>query len=407
LDAGFQDAIMNLPMEQKRTVSIRTGGGADLAFALVVLAAFFATFNSIKNASVVEIFLMISLGIAYSTVGIYGYAFANRSTIFLYKLAYFAIQIILAGLVVNLGNAQNFNMMIFLPLAGHSIVMLSQLWAYGVNFSLIIAYFLFIIPLPGGWGLAWTGFPIFFAALIFIVAFTQMAVSEEKSRSEVERLVKQLEDANQRLRKYAIQVDELATTRERNRLAREIHDGLGHYLTTINMQIQAALAVMGKDNRKAKDALSTAQNMTHDALDDVRQSVAALRASPDEDLPLNERIINLTSNLPSSGITPTFEVIGEPRALSPQITLTIFRTAQEGINNACKHAKATKVHITLDFSDPISVTLSMQDNGIGSDVTTGGFGLIGLRERAHFLNGNLTTRTTPGQGFELEIKLPT
>jgi hypothetical protein len=72
LDAGFQDAIMNLPMEQKRTVSIRTGGGADLAFALVVLAAFFATFNSIKNASVVEIFLMISLGIAYSTVGIYG-----------------------------------------------------------------------------------------------------------------------------------------------------------------------------------------------------------------------------------------------------------------------------------------------------------------------------------------------
>jgi signal transduction histidine kinase len=234
-----------------------------------------------------------------------------------------------------------------------------------------------------------------------------MAVSEEKSRSEVERLVKQLEDANQRLRKYAIQVDELATTRERNRLAREIHDGLGHYLTTINMQIQAALAVMGKDNRKAKDALSTAQNMTHDALDDVRQSVAALRASPDEDLPLNERIINLTSNLPSSGITPTFEVIGEPRALSPQITLTIFRTAQEGINNACKHAKATKVHITLDFSDPISVTLSMQDNGIGSDVTTGGFGLIGLRERAHFLNGNLTTRTTPGQGFELEIKLPT
>jgi hypothetical protein len=153
LDAGFQDAIMNLPMEQKRTVSIRTGGGADLAFALVVLAAFFATFNSIKNASVVEIFLMISLGIAYSTVGIYGYAFANRSTIFLYKLAYFAIQIILAGLVVNLGNAQNFNMMIFLPLAGHSIVMLSQLWAYGVNFSLIIAYYSITWRL--GFGLDW------------------------------------------------------------------------------------------------------------------------------------------------------------------------------------------------------------------------------------------------------------
>ncbi len=88
------------------------------------------------------------------------------------------------------------------------------------------------------------------------MVFTQMALDEEKSRREVERLVDKLETANVKLRKYADEVEELAIIQERNRLAREIHDGLGHYLTTIHMQLQAAEVIIDKDRDKAMSAIT-------------------------------------------------------------------------------------------------------------------------------------------------------
>ncbi len=78
-----------------------------------------------------------------------------------------------------------------------------------------------------------------------------MAVNEERARAEIEKLYKELEGANNRLRDYVLKIEELAITKERNRLAREIHDGLGHYLTTVHMQIQAARAVMKLDSSKS------------------------------------------------------------------------------------------------------------------------------------------------------------
>jgi signal transduction histidine kinase len=385
---------------------IRTGGDADIAFAVVVLASYFTTFSILKSATTLQLLIMIALGVAYITTGIYGYAFVAKSGNVFFHIAYFVVQLILGGLIVSMGKGNGYSAMVLLPLAGHSVVLLPRNLRLVVNVAIVLTYAITLDLLAANWSLVWSGLPIFLAGQIFIIVFTQMAVSEEKARGEIEKLYNELEGANNRLREYALKVEELAITKERNRLAREIHDGLGHYLTTVFMQIQAARAVMKIDPQKGMDALGTAQNLTQEALIDVRRSVAALRDAPGDSLALQEEIQKMLKTCEGAGISANLQVIGSPRALTHQTLLTLYRAVQEGINNTCKHAHASCFEIKLDYSDIEKIKLELRDNGIGAEQFDGGFGLLGMRERVHMLNGDLSIQTTPGNGFTLDVLLP-
>jgi signal transduction histidine kinase len=385
---------------------IKTGAGADLAFAVVLLASYLATFSALQTASTMEILLMISLGIAYVSIGIYGYGFCARSDHLTIHLTYFAIQILLGGLIVYLAKGAGFNALILLPLAGHSVMLLRQWWMVSVNAMILTTYVVAVVSFANDWTAVFNGLPIFLAGQVFIVAFTQMAVNEEKARQEVERLATELADANQRLREYALQVEELAITKERNRLAREIHDGLGHYLTTVHMQIQAAQAVMSTDPQRSMEIMHTAQNVTQEALADIRRSVGALRSSVGEIMPLTEEIRKMLKGYEMTGLLTDFKVVGTPRHLDPKSHLTLYRAMQEGLNNITKHAAASRVSISLDYSDEQQVRLVIEDDGKGAEQFDGGFGLMGLRERTLLLMGEFNVSSTPGQGFMLEIGVP-
>ena len=274
------------------------------------------------------------------------------------------------------------------------------------NFSVILAYIFSTYLYSRDWNSVFGGLPVFLAGAVFIMVFTQMAVNEEKARTHVELLVDELEQVNQSLRGYAVQAEELAITRERNRLAREIHDGLGHYLTAIHMQIQAARALMHSSNLQVDETLFKAQNLAQEALVDVRQSVAALRASPGQDQPLPDVIEQMPGDCLESSVTSRFALLGDPRPLSPQAHLTLYRAAQEGLNNTRKHAQASHVEITLDYRDASHIRLEIQDDGSGSDNLEGGFGLLGIQERAHLLGGEVNLHSAKGQGFCLEVVLP-
>lgn len=382
------------------------GSDADLAFAVVVLASYFSTFSILQNASTFELLSMIGLGVAYIAVGIYGFAYAIRTDRVEVHLAYFVIQMILAGCIVFLGKGNGYNAMVLLPLAGHSVVLLPGHWRLVVNIAIVLTYAITLDLFTPNWGIVWSGLPIFLAGQIVIVVFTQMAVNEERARAEVEQLVSKLEDVNQRLRDFALQAEELAITKERNRLAREIHDGLGHYLTTIFMQIQAARAVMKGAPDRAQASLRTAQNMTQEALVDVRRSVAALRDIPGERLTLEEEIQRVLKGCEGSGIAPVLKVIGEPRTISPQTMLTLFRAVQEGVNNTCKHANAKHLSVTLDYTRDQFIRILIQDDGVGTNHLDGGFGLLGMRERVHLVKGDVSIVTSPGNGFQLEVNVP-
>jgi signal transduction histidine kinase len=146
--------------------------------------------------------------------------------------------------------------------------------------------------------------------------------------------------------------------------------------------------------------------LTQEALTEVRRSVAALRADPLMAKPLPATIESLLNELATSDVKTEFVLKGEPRPLQPQAELALFRIAQEALTNVRKHAQASRVILTLDYQ-PEAICLIVQDNGVGSQSSEGGFGLVGLQERAHLLDGTVSTQSEPGKSFTLEAKIPT
>jgi signal transduction histidine kinase len=243
-------------------------------------------------------------------------------------------------------------------------------------------------------------------ALAFTMVFAHIAVSSEKARAEVALLANKLTALNRRLGEYAIQAEELAATRERNQLARDIHDSVGHVLTAVNIQLSAARAMVSHDTESACQAIDKAQALTKQGLADIRSSVAALRLSPIENRSLPTAIGELVQSNDDPGCRATLRVSGTPRALAQTVATALYRAAQEGITNARKHAGAQEICIELDYRQKDSVRLAIVDDGGGADGLSGGFGLIGLRERAEILGGELNVQSSPGKGFQLTMRLP-
>jgi signal transduction histidine kinase len=245
----------------------------------------------------------------------------------------------------------------------------------------------------------------FLAGIVFVVVITELAVKEQRAKREVERLVAELKDANDKLREYADQVEELATLKERNRVAREIHDSLGHYLTVVIVQIEAAMAVFEKDRERSLDVLRKAQGLAQKGLTDVRRSVGALRASPTETHSLIDSLNTLIEECRVSGLSTEFQFTGTPRKLSPSAELALYRAAQEALTNVRKHSQARAATVTLNYSTD-SVWLKVHDDGVGATELTKGFGLVGMHERVQNLGGEVRITTAANQGFTLEVGLP-
>jgi signal transduction histidine kinase len=303
--------------------------------------------------------------------------------------------------------------LLLFPLASNALEMLPRPLAVGV-WAVLLGIFVGIAAILAGWAVAFSTGMVVAAGLAFVVAFTHFALSERTTRHEVERLAAELQAANQKLREYAAQVEDLATTKERNRLAREIHDSLGHYLTVINVQLEAAraLAEGGAPDAPTRmlAALDKAQSLAREGLGDVRRSVAALRAPAMEGRPLPEMLEALAEEARAAGLVTHVAVQGAPRPLPPATELALYRAAQEALTNIRKHARASRVDVRVEYGGDGRVRLSVRDNGVGAEPAAaeanGGFGLVGLRERLQLVGGELRVRTTPGEGFALEVEAP-
>jgi signal transduction histidine kinase len=373
----------------------------NVAFVIVVGASYAsataALIYSRRSVPAWEIAVLVAVGAAYLVVGTYGFAICRRSGSLLAGGGYFVVQLLLASALILLGGSSGELSLILLPLAGQSALLLSLRWMVPIC---ALIYLTLVMPLilRSRWVDAIAIAVIYGTGIVFVVVFTRVAASEREARTA-------LAEANQLLRDHASQVEELATTKERNRLAREIHDSLGHYLTVVNVQIGAAQAILDQDRPRALDHLSKAQALTQEGLAEVRHSVAALRAPPTESQPLREALAKLAAQWNVVGLRAEFVVAGRIRSLTPQVNLTLYRAAQEALTNVGKHAHATNVALHLDYRDS-SVHLRIKDDGVGSNNSKGGFGLLGVRERVQLLNGTVCVRTESGKGFALEVELP-
>jgi signal transduction histidine kinase len=241
---------------------------------------------------------------------------------------------------------------------------------------------------------------------VFVVVFSRLMRRERIARTNVERLVSELEAANARLREYATQAEDLATTKERNRVAREIHDSLGHFLTVVHVQLEAARTHLDSAPQLSRECLSRARRLTEEGLADVRRSVALLRTSPMEARPLRQGVSELVGEFRTSGVEGDLVVSGSPRPLAQAVEFALYRATQEALTNVRRHARASRVAIELTYEAAL-VRLSIRDDGVGATETDGGFGLLGLRERVQLVGGAVEVRTGAGQGFAIEVRVPT
>lgn len=378
---------------------------AFLVTALAALAS--AAVGLFARQQIAELLLLGGLGALFVLTGTLGNDWCQRLKSQRIVTLYFAIQVLLANAIIVIGREQALVALILFPLAAHGVMMLSSRGSYLLGTLLVVTALVSFGALESGrlistvvGGLALT------AGVVFSMVFTKVAVRENIARAEVERLNLELATANRKLREYAAQVQELAVANERNRLAREIHDSLGHYLTVINVQLEAAGQVFEHDPQKAVAAVRKAQTLAQEGLTDIRRSVAALRSAPLDNRPLPKAIENLVAELQASGMVAQFHLEGDLPDLSPQVELTLYRAAQEALNNVRKHAHASRVDVVLTAM-PDRLRIVVSDNGVGGKRTDGGFGLLGVRERVKLLGGTFVAQPLSNGGFEFAVEVPT
>jgi two-component system NarL family sensor kinase len=202
----------------------------------------------------------------------------------------------------------------------------------------------------------------------------------------------------------------LGALEERNRLAREIHDTLAQGLSAITMQLEAAdVHLEGQPAESARRAVQAALKLARKHLVEARRSVLDLRAATLGGRSLPEALADLLAEHESRWQLQTrLDVFGAGRPLPTRVEAGLYRIVQESLANVARHARAQTVLVTLTQA-PNQVQLVVEDDGIGFDVAqtaAGGYGLIGLSERAHLLGGRLEVKSTPGAGTRLEVEVP-
>lgn len=223
------------------------------------------------------------------------------------------------------------------------------------------------------------------------------------------RLAREAQAREEQARRHAVE--------QRLRVARDVHDVVGHAMATVSVQAGVAIHVFEKQPAQALTALTAIKKITDEGLADVRAIIATLQ-DDDAPQPLGpaaglDRLDSLLEATRTAGPDVEFVVRGTRRPLPVPVDLAAYRIIQESLTNVIRHAGARAVRLDLDYR-PDSLGIHIRDDGArppgtGADTGTGtadGHGIRGMRERAHALSGQLTTRAWP-DGFEVTCVLPT
>jgi signal transduction histidine kinase len=249
----------------------------------------------------------------------------------------------------------------------------------------------------------WTPKHIIF--LLGIVAVASLSVSGVVMLLARRRL-------NEQARRRAMAEAEFAAIlSERNRLAREIHDTLAQGLTATSVQLRLAKKHANGASEVMSQHLDIAQQLVRGSLEEARNSIWNMRSQVLETGDLASALESILKHMvDGTGLETDFEVTGRKRRLAPVTENNLLRVGQEAITNAAKHARAKHIKVTLEFGEK-QFSLAVVDDGCGFDPANprssdGGFGLVGMQERAIELKGELKVRTARNQGTEINLYVP-
>ena len=231
-----------------------------------------------------------------------------------------------------------------------------------------------------------------------------MIQEEYRERERIQSLNRQLEMANMQLKSYAVEAEKNAEIRERNRLAREIHDTLGHALTGIIAGVDAAVMIMDLAPDAAKKQLEKVSEVAREGMTDVRRSINSLRPDALEKLELEDAIQKMLKDMCETTKTEIiFRNQVHPLRFHEDEEEVIYRVIQEATTNAIRHGKASHIDIAISKVDQW-LTIAVKDNGCGCPDIKPGFGLKHMKERLGMLNGTLDYDS--GNGFLIVANIP-
>lgn len=242
--------------------------------------------------------------------------------------------------------------------------------------------------------------------VLFITCYFVGTLADEQRREQAE-----LEKANRQLAEQALVREQLATSRERVRLARDLHDTLAHTLAGLVVQAKVVDTLLDKDPIAARRELARVQAVAKDGLEEARAAIGDLRANVVEDLGLNGAIRRIAETTGQrTGIQISVDERGDEVQLEKDCAETLFRIVQEALNNVERHAHAQHIQVSIHQTPPPDrvLTIRVKDDGIGFNVTTlddERFGLRGMRERAELIGAHLRLESTLGTGTTVIVTL--
>ena len=239
---------------------------------------------------------------------------------------------------------------------------------------------------------------------IFLVYFVIVVHTQQSEKEQILSLNEELKKANVRLGEYAKESEKAAETRERNRLAREIHDTLGHSFVGIITGIEACVALLDVAPDATKVQLMAIAEVARQGMTDVRRSVKALRPDALEKLDLEKALTQMITEMKTATSAEIlYQCTAKLNCFNKDEEDIIYRIVQESITNSIRHGKAKRIEISIDREYNI-LNILIKDNGIGCSDIQKGFGLHHMDERLGMLGGSL--QYSGENGFTVKAQIP-
>lgn len=372
--------------------------GSRFLYALkaIILIILFCTAVYFENAQQYRLYILVCIFVLYLCIG-FGRGLISRDSNF-YRLS-FIIDIVLiyileyhSRLLINYF-FHSFYIIILLE-AALTLELKSgiMIGAAAVLASLIkyvyLIYYKFNLS-----SVSQLAFFLMVNVLILVIAGFAQHNRAEREKKDI--LYKELLDAHKQLKQYINEVNRLTVVEERNRIARDIHDTLGHNMTALIMQLQMAEHFMKEDNPKAEELLVSSVRTAKDSLAGIREVVETLRGAENVLTPAEpmRRLVSEFSE--KTGVEIKLEINGESTLHDSEVNTAVYRIIQEALTNAVRHGKAAEIYVRLDYSDE-SIAFYVKDNGCGAENMKEGYGLKGIRERVEAFGGKVEFGTAGG-----------
>ncbi len=246
---------------------------------------------------------------------------------------------------------------------------------------------------------------------VFLRASTYITVAYFVTRlmNQQRRLRAELSTANRQISNFATMMESLTISRERNRMARELHDTLAHTLTASSVQLQAATALWDTDPERARNLVELSLSINRDSLDETRRALQDLRASPLENLGLLQAIRDLgETTAKRAGSAVHMDLPEQVTQIPEPAEQLIYRVVQEALENVVRHAQASSVQVSLScVADQLSLLIADDGQGFEPDGVDSSrhFGIQGMRERVRAFGGMLELQSWPGIGTEVHLTM--